>query len=67
MNPISDFICSGAGQRLTLILLFAALALNLLVLVMKLAELLCHPSGVDCDEADGSPDDMEDGRKGLTA
>ena len=67
MNLISDFICSDAGQRLTLILLFAAFALNLIVLVMKLAELLCSLFEVDCDEADGSPDDTEDGREGLAS
>lgn len=55
MNLISDFICSVVGQRLTLILLFAAFALNLLVLVMKLAELFCRPFEADCGEADDFP------------
>ncbi|MFY1725187.1 hypothetical protein ACJ8MI_05170 [Bifidobacterium adolescentis] len=72
MNLISDFICSVVGQRLTLILLFAAFALNLLVLVMKLAELFCRPFEADCGEADDFPgrdrsDGMEDDREGLAS
>ena len=46
MDPINDFMCSDAGQRLTLAVLFIALVLNLLSFVLKLCELLDRKSVV---------------------
>lgn len=43
MNPVIDFMCSDAGQLLTVAVLFAALALNLLAFALRLFELFRRP------------------------
>lgn len=70
MDTISDFMCSDAGQWLTLAVLFIALVLNLLSFVLKLCELF-HRS-ISRDEVDISPhqgwsNDSEDDQKGLAS
>ena len=68
MNPVIDFMCSDAGQLLTVAVLFTALALNLLAFALRLFELFRRPD--DRDGTDGFPrcgrsDDAEDDRKEL--
>lgn len=70
MDTISDFMCSDAGQWLTLAVLFIALVLNLFSFVLKLCELF-HRS-TSRDEVDMSPhqgwsNDSEYDQKGLAS
>ena len=47
MDLISDFMCTDAGQRLTVAVLFIALVLNLLSFALKLFDLFLRSSGQD--------------------
>ena len=70
MNSISDFMCSDAGQRLTLAVLFIALVLNLLAFVLRLCELFRRSVGqdeVDDSSQQGWFNDSEDNREGLAS
>lgn len=50
MDLISDFMCTDAGQRLTVAVLFIALVLNLLSFALKLFDLFLRSSGQDEEE-----------------
>ena len=71
MDLISNFMCTDAGQRLTVAVLFIALVLNLLSFALNARfDLFLRSSGQDEEDdfsQQGWSNDSEDNRKGLAS